>query len=311
MRARDCQRSGTEICCTARGAMASTTLTCNCRFLAGVCSRVNRSRRATGFHFRAARLRIRARRRMWSLSRNERGCLHRESRCVRGYSPIHNRSLIAATAVPFRKRCADTPLRTGAYWFEAVCVLSWPLGEHRRLSKMGASFGRVQATHSQVADRQGSRELRLENDQRNDVLLALHERLRDPIHGVASALLARHLQDGERRHVDLWIPAAVFHQRFCNLLRSLQAEVRNEVAMDRMWKVDVEHDARKVSAIVEEQVEVADIAAVIEVCNQPIILFLRGVCLEAMDLAIERRPNKLRPLARGRRAIFFPRCKSL
>ena len=63
-----------------------------------------------------------------------------------------------------------------------------------------------------------------------------------------------------------------------------------------MRKVDIEHDAREIRAVVKQDVEVADIAAIVEVCDQPVILVLRRVCLKSMNLAIERRSDKLRPL---------------
>jgi hypothetical protein len=91
----------------------------------------------------------------------------------------------------------------------------------------------------------------------------LDKRLGDVIDGVASGHRAGDLVNDERGQVDLGVFRAIFHQRPCILLGCHQARVRKEVTVNRVWHVRIENDAGEVSAIVEEQIEVSLVLAVV------------------------------------------------
>ena len=118
-----------------------------------------------------------------------------------------------------------------------------------------------------------------------------------------------YLRDDEGGHVELGILLAVTDQRAGNLLGGHQADVGYEVAVNRVRHVDVEDDAGEVGAIVKEQIEVADVVAVVEVGDESPVLCRRAIDLEAVDGSIERGAYKFGPLSFRGFAVLVVRCK--
>src|SRR6185437_8295254 len=77
----------------------------------------------------------------------------------------------------------------------------------------------------------------------------------------------------------------------------------DEVAMDGTGQVELNHIAREVRAVAEEQIEVADIAAVVEQGDEARILFGRAGDLEAMNGPVIGGPHQLGPLAARSAAV--------
>ena len=69
--------------------------------------------------------------------------------------------------------------------------------------------------------------------------------------------------------------------------------------MDRVGQIDVEDDAGKVGAVVEEEIEVADVAAVVEGGDESLVLRRRAVDLKAVDGPVVGGTYQFVPLAFG------------
>jgi hypothetical protein len=89
---------------------------------------------------------------------------------------------------------------------------------------------------------------------------------------VAAGNAAGYLRDDKGAHVEFRVLLAVMDQRTGHLFRSHQADVGDEVTVDGVRHIDVEHDPRKIGAVMEEQVEVANIAAIVEDGDESLIL---------------------------------------
>jgi hypothetical protein len=114
---------------------------------------------------------------------------------------------------------------------------------------------------------------------------------------------ARYLADNEGGHVEIGVLLGVADQRAGDLFGSHKAHIGDKVAVDGVGKVDVEDDAGEVGAVVEEEVEVTDIAPVVEDGHESLVLFRRAVDLEAVDCPVERGAYELRPLPFGGSAL--------
>jgi hypothetical protein len=75
--------------------------------------------------------------------------------------------------------------------------------------------------------------------------------------------------------------------------------IGDEVAMDGVRVIEVEDFLRKVGTVIEEQIEVGNIAAGIESLDQRCVLFGGGVDFEAPDAAVVGRAEELDPFAAG------------
>src|ERR1700684_606605 len=125
----------------------------------------------------------------------------------------------------------------------------------------GRALGQLQAAVDQVSHGDPAGNLGRKNDQREEILLALDQRFGHTVDRVAAANAARHLRNDEGAHIELGMLLTVTDQRAGDLFGGHQAYVGDEVAVDRVGQVDVEDDAGEVGAVVEEEVEVADVAA--------------------------------------------------
>jgi hypothetical protein len=81
-----------------------------------------------------------------------------------------------------------------------------------------------------------------------------------------------------------------------NLLWRHQDYIGNEITAYRMREVGVQHHARKVSAIVKEEIEMRYISSLVEKRYQLGIFFFTGLELEAIDLPVEGGTYQLSPL---------------
>jgi hypothetical protein len=161
------------------------------------------------------------------------------------------------------------------------------------------TFRQLQAAIGHIGDDNPAGQLGSEHGQGDQVLLALEQRLRDTVGAMAAGHAAENLRNDEGGHVDFGIFLAVFHQRAGDLFRCHQADIGDEVAVDGVRHVDIKHNAGEVSAVVEEQIEVSDILAVIEDRDEALILLRGAVYLEAVDGPVVSRSDHLGPLTFG------------
>ena len=169
----------------------------------------------------------------------------------------------------------------------------------RRRSRRPVSLGQLQAAVDQIGDDDSAGDLGRQNDQGKEILLALNQRLGHTVDRVAAGNAARHLGNDEGAHVEFGVLLAVTDQRAGDLFGSHQADVGDEVAMDGVGQIDIEDDAGEVGAVVEEEVEVADVAAVVEDGDEALVLCRRAVDLKAVDGAVVGGAYQFGPLAFG------------
>src|SRR6185437_11460054 len=126
-----------------------------------------------------------------------------------------------------------------------------PGGEVFRVENRGV-LRQIEPATGEIGGDDTSRQLRIEDGERDQIFLALDERFGDAIHGMAARNAARHLCDDERRDVHLGMLAVVLHQRASYLLWSGEADVGDEVAMHDIGEVNPNNVAGKVRAVVKE-----------------------------------------------------------
>ena len=160
-----------------------------------------------------------------------------------------------------------------------------------------STFGQFHATVGEVGNDYSAGDLRGEDGEWNHVLLALDEGLGNTVVRVRAGNSSGNLRDDEGRHVELGVFFAVFHPIACILLGGGDACVGDEVAMHSVGVVGVEDHFGEVGAVVEEEIEVADVFAVVEDGYEAAVLLRCCVYLEAVDGAIERRADELGPFA--------------
>jgi hypothetical protein len=145
------------------------------------------------------------------------------------------------------------------------------------------SLGQLQAAVDQIGDDDSAGHLGRQQDQGDEIFLAFNQRLGHTVDGVAAGKAAGYLRDDEGAHVELGVLPAVPDQRAGHLFGGHKADVGDKVAVDGMGQVDVEYDAGEVGAVVEEEIEVADVAAVVEDGDESLVLCRESVDLEAVD----------------------------
>jgi len=121
---------------------------------------------------------------------------------------------------------------------------------------------------------------------------------------------ARDLRNHEGGKLQLGMVVRVLGQRARDLLWRCDAEVDEVVSMHAMRVINVEQRSREVGAVVEEQIEVADVAAVVESIHKLLIFFWCRLDLKTVDPAVVGCTDKLRPFAAGSFASFFPPATS-
>src|ERR1700761_7291243 len=126
---------------------------------------------------------------------------------------------------------------------------------------------------------------------------------------MASRYVPRYLLNDECGHVDLGVFLSITHQGSRDLLRGHQAEVRQKIAVDRVGQIDVEDHTRKVSTVVEQNVEVADVAPVIEDIHDAPVLGRRAVHLKAVDGPVIGFTYQFGPLALRRSSMLIVRSE--
>jgi hypothetical protein len=100
-------------------------------------------------------------------------------------------------------------------------------------------------------------------------------------------------------HLCLRMAAAVFDEGASGLLGSHQAGIGDEVSMDGVGVVEVNDALGEVSAVIEEDIEVGDVAAVVEVGDELVILLGSGCNFEAPDAAVVGSADEFDPFAAG------------
>src|ERR1700733_14346623 len=134
------------------------------------------------------------------------------------------------------------------------------------------ALGQFQATVHQIRDDDSARDFGCQKGHGEQILLALDQRLGYAVHRVAAGNAAGHLLDDECGHVELGVLLAVTDERAGDLFWGRQANVSYEVAVDGVREVEVENDAGEVSAVMEEDVEVANVAPVVEDGDETLVL---------------------------------------
>jgi hypothetical protein len=167
----------------------------------------------------------------------------------------------------------------------------------------GCAFWEFETTVDQIGDDHSAGNFRSEYGHRQQVLFAFDERLGNAVNRVAARHRAVDLGNDKGGHVDRGIALAIGDQGTGYLLGGHQTHVRDEVAVNGVGQIGIEHNAGEVGAVVEQQVEMADISAVVEQGDEVKILFVGTVDLKAVDLAVKRGADELGPLALGRVAI--------
>src|ERR1700677_3486017 len=165
------------------------------------------------------------------------------------------------------------------------------------------ALGQLHAAVDQIGYGNPAGYLGRQKDQGKKILFAPDQRLGDTVDRVTAANAARHLRNDEGGHVELRVLFTVGDQRAGDLFGSHQADVGYEVSVDCVGQVDVEDDAGEVGAVVEEKVEVADVAAVVVGGDEALVLCWRVVYLEAVDSAIVGGADQFGPLALGGPAV--------
>src|ERR1700734_1323 len=126
---------------------------------------------------------------------------------------------------------------------------------------------------------------------------------------------AGHLGDHEGGKVQLGMMGGVFGEGSRDLLRRGDADVDEVVAMNAVWVIDVQQRAGEIGAVVKEQIEVADVPAVVVAVHELKVLFGRRLDFEAVDSAVVRCADELGPLAvrslTGFFACGYVRCVQL
>ena len=148
------------------------------------------------------------------------------------------------------------------------------------------AFRQLHPTVGEVGYGYAAGELGGEDGEWDEVFLALDEGFCDAVDGMTAVDAARDLGNDEGGHVGLWVFTGVSYERARDLFGGHEADVGDEVAVDHVGHVDVEHNAGEVSAVVKEQVEVADVATVVEDGDEALVLFGCAVDLKAVDGAV-------------------------
>jgi len=121
---------------------------------------------------------------------------------------------------------------------------------------------------------------------------------------VATFYGAGDLRDDEGGGVELGVFVAVVDPGAGVLLGCGDAGVGDEVAVDGVGVVGVEDELGEVGAVVEEEIEVADVFAVVEDGDEAGVLLGDGVDFKAVDGAVVRGADELGPLTLGSFAFF-------
>src|SRR5271156_2804970 len=111
--------------------------------------------------------------------------------------------------------------------------------------------------------------------------------------------VAGYLLYDEGGHVEFGVFLSVTHQRSGDLFRSRKADINQKITVNRVRQIDVENHARKVSTVVKQDVEMADVAPIIEDVHEALVLCRRAVHLEAMDGPVIGFTYQFDPLAFG------------
>jgi hypothetical protein len=165
------------------------------------------------------------------------------------------------------------------------------------------ALGQLHAAVDQIGYGDPAGYLGRQKDHWEEILFALDQRLGDTVDRVAAVNAARHLRNDEGSHRELGVLFTVTDQRAGDLFGGHQTDIGDEVAMDCMGQVDVEDDAGEVGAVVEEEVEVADVAAVVVGVDEALVLCRRAVDLKAVDSAIVGGADQFGPLTLGGPAV--------
>src|SRR6185437_11937162 len=183
-----------------------------------------------------------------------------------------------------------------------------PGGEVFRVENRGV-LRQIEPATGEIGGDDTSRQLRIEDGERDQIFLALDERFGDAIHGMAARNAARNLRDDERRDVHLGMLAVILHQRASYLLWRGEADVGDEVAVDHVGEVNADDVAGKVRAVMKEKIEARDIVPVIHDRDEARVLLRGRGKGEAVDGAVVGRTDELRPLAVWSAAMTVVRCE--
>src|SRR6187402_522176 len=140
---------------------------------------------------------------------------------------------------------------------------------------------------------------------RHNVLLRANDGLRHPVHAAGSLNCAGDLRNHKRAEGHLGVFVRKTNEGARNLLGGSYSDIRNEVPVNRTRILAVDKFARKVSAVSEDDVEVRNVLAIVELRDRIGVLLRRGLKLKAIKLTVVGRAHELDPLSTWSGAVFF------
>ena len=155
------------------------------------------------------------------------------------------------------------------------------------------------AAFYEVGEQQAAGDFGVEDGQGDEVAFLADEGFCDTADGAAAGDGARDLGDDEGGEAGLGVAGPVEHEVAGFVLWGGEAEVGDEVATDHVGIEAIQKHTREIGAIVKEEVEVSDVAAVVEEIDKAGVLGGGGEEGEADDAAVVGGADELDPLAGG------------